>query len=140
MKTLKELNSFSMIFSLKEDGIIEIKPIPGWRETPTLAHAVKDMECLNVLSDGKRYPTLCYLPDAIITREMRNYYSNHEPLALAAAMIVRSPFQRILGNFFIGLNKVKVPIRLFTSDTEARTWLLKLLSESQPPQKKYALA
>ncbi|MFI5149909.1 MAG: hypothetical protein ACHQRM_09270 [Bacteroidia bacterium] len=131
LKTIREIQSLSNTFSLKEDGIIEIQPIPGWNDTPRLEHAIKDMECLALLNEGTLYPNLCFLADAMINREIREYYANHVPLSIGSALIVRSSFQRILGNFFIGLNKVKVPIRLFTDASEARIWLLKLKQKNE---------
>jgi hypothetical protein len=134
MKTVREIQSYSMIFSLKEDGIMEISKIPGWNDTPTLAHAQKDMECISVLSEGKKYPHLCYLPDVVISREMREFYASHEPVSAATALIVKSIFQRILGNFFLGMNKVKVPVKLFGDETEARQWLSKYKTDVVSPR------
>jgi hypothetical protein len=135
MDTLREIRSYSLIFSLKKDSIVEIRPIPGWSGTPSLANAKKDMECLKILSDGKRYPSLCYLPDVILSREIRSYFADHEPLSVASALIVKNPFQRILGNFFIGINKVQVPVKLFADETEARAWLRGFLPEKSPEKK-----
>ena len=44
---------------------------------------------------------------------------------MAGAIIVRSTFQKIAGNFFIAINRPQVPARLFTTEEEALAWLEK---------------
>jgi hypothetical protein len=131
MEPLREIATETMRFRILDNGIIEGRPIPGWKGTGTLEHAKNDMKALGILSNGKLYPTLNYLPDLAISKEARDYYSNHPPLAIAAALIVKSGIQRILGNFFLGMNKVKVPIRLFTNEQEAVEWLLQMKAEKE---------
>jgi len=41
----------------------------------------------------------------------------------AAALIVSNPVSRIMGNFYMGINKTKMPIRMFTRVDEAKKWL-----------------
>ncbi len=41
----------------------------------------------------------------------------------ACALLVGSPIANLLGNFFLGLNKTKFPIRLFTNEAKAVSWL-----------------
>jgi hypothetical protein len=61
-----------------------------------------------------------------ISREARDYFSmkNHEPQVSAIAMVVRSPLSKVIGNFFLGVNKPVVPTHLFTSAEKAYHWLL----------------
>jgi hypothetical protein len=124
MEKQKELHSDSMIFKISDDGILEMSLKPFWNGIITLAHAQKDLACIQELSDGKVYPIFVQVPDAVVTKEARDFYSSSPPITLAAALFVANPFQRILGNFFLGLNKVKVPLQLFTSEEKARRWLL----------------
>jgi hypothetical protein len=39
------------------------------------------------------------------------------------ALLVGSPVTRVIGNFFIGLNKPRWPVRLFRSESDALAWL-----------------
>ena len=41
----------------------------------------------------------------------------------AAALIIANPVSRIIGNFFMGLNKTAFPFQLFTNQEEALKWL-----------------
>ena len=42
---------------------------------------------------------------------------------VAIALLVGSPLSRVIGNFFVGLNRSTFPLRLFTSEEEAIAWL-----------------
>ena len=59
------------------------------------------------------------------TRECREYYAGAEAqeVNLAAAMLVRSNISRLIGNFFLGLNKTRFPFRMFSDLGEAVAWL-----------------
>lgn len=43
------------------------------------------------------------------------------------AILIESPLSRLIGNFFMGLNKPSVPTKLFTSEKKALEWLHKFL-------------
>jgi hypothetical protein len=60
------------------------------------------------------------------TRECREYYAGAEAqqVNLAVAMLIRSHVSRVIGNFFIGLNKTRFPFRMFSDLDEAVAWLL----------------
>jgi hypothetical protein len=60
-----------------------------------------------------------------VSREAREVYRSREanPHLVAVAMVVESPLSRIIGNFFIGLSRVYVPTRLFTSPAEGLEWV-----------------
>ena len=42
---------------------------------------------------------------------------------IALALLVRSRLSRVIGNFFLGLNRPKFPTQLFTDEAEAVAWL-----------------
>lgn len=59
-----------------------------------------------------------------ISLEARKYYSkNSSTTNQGIAIITRTPISRVIGNFFIGLNKPKLPVKLFSSKTESIVWL-----------------
>jgi hypothetical protein len=62
---------------------------------------------------------------ASITREARQVYRGikENPRTTAVAILVDSPLSRVVANFFIGLSRMYVPTRLFTSAEEAIAWL-----------------
>jgi hypothetical protein len=51
-------------------------------------------------------------------------------IASATALIIASPLSRVLGSFYLRVNKPAVPTRLFTSEADALRWLRGLLASS----------
>jgi len=109
---------------LRDDGIVQIAPFPN-------AYDMLEDAQANVAAGFKagreqRHPLLVDIrPIKGIDREARAYYSGGSTAQMISAMalLVESPLSRILANFFIGLNKMPVPTRLFTSEAEAVAWL-----------------
>jgi hypothetical protein len=64
-----------------------------------------------------------------ISKEARDHFSmrNRTPGVNAIAMLIKSPVSRIIGNFFLGLNKPAVPTQLFISRQKAIAWAQKYL-------------
>lgn len=60
-----------------------------------------------------------------MSREARTYFSAPDRTEdlLAVALIINSPLSRVIGNFFLGLNKAAIPVRLFTEEKQAVDWL-----------------
>jgi hypothetical protein len=64
-----------------------------------------------------------------VSKESRDIYASEEmgETISAAALIVGNPVSRIMGNFYIGINKTKIPVRMFTTTGEAIKWLKEFL-------------
>jgi hypothetical protein len=61
----------------------------------------------------------------------RNFYAtNTETKNLGIAMLTNSVVSRVVGNFFVGLNKPRMPVRLFTDKTKAAAWLERLIVDN----------
>lgn len=60
-----------------------------------------------------------------ISKEARDYFANERTASIqrATALLIGSAVSRIIGNFFLGLNKPFTPTRLFTDPAEAIKWL-----------------
>jgi hypothetical protein len=108
--------------SLRDDGIIQtIINLPNGRET--VADAQTNIAAVTALSPEKKRPMLVDMRAVDgIEREVRAYYSSME-VSTARALLVESLVGQVIANFFIGLNKPKVPTRLFVSEAEAVAWL-----------------
>lgn len=108
-----------------EDGIARTKVKPN--AEVTLEQARENSIAVNALSKGGRTFPLLVDSRAIksISKEARDFFSmnNRESNVVAFAIIIDSPLSKIIGNFFMGLNKPRVPARLFTRETEALEWL-----------------
>jgi len=92
----------------------------------TIADARENVRAITQLIGDRRYPCLADMRLLkSIDRETRMYYVGPEMTRLMSvvAMVIKSPLQRLIGNFFLTVNKAAFPIRLFTSETEALAWL-----------------
>jgi hypothetical protein len=80
---------------------------------------------------GRRRPLLVDLRGVKSqTAEARSYLAGREGVQVSQAvgLLIGSPVSRVLGNFYLGLNKPSVPTRLFTSEEEAQAWLRSFLT------------
>jgi hypothetical protein len=67
-----------------------------------------------------------------MSREARQYYSGPEPLTVhvALALVVGSPLNRAIGNFFMGLSPPPMPTRLFDTIEDAQGWLRTVMASA----------
>lgn len=110
--------------SMDEQGFIRTKVKPG--SEISREDARENTEAVIRLSDGKNFPILVDLRQIkSISKEARDHFSmrGRKPNVTAIAMLVSSPVSKIIGNFFLGLNKPTVPTRMFTAEAEARKWI-----------------
>ena len=106
--------------------------------TPTQSHGIKEAKLVvekhNALSGGKKTAVLADLRDVTTgaNRAARKYYVGPESaeFKLGMAMLVVSPFQRMLGNIFIYLGNPPYPTRLFSSEPDAIKWLEELSNKN----------
>src|SRR5687768_11667251 len=105
---------------VRDDGITHVVALPNLLET--LEDAKEIIAATAKINHGKPVPVLVDTRFGLgIDRESREYYSSKEGLLVtkALALLVGSPFTRVMANFFIGFNQPAVPTRLFTSEEEA---------------------
>ncbi len=96
----------------------------------TLADAQENVALCLRMNGGRKRPLLVDLRVVKSqTAEARSYLAGPEgsEVCSAVALLIGSPLSRVLGNFFLGLNKPGVPTQLFTSEQEALTWLRSFL-------------
>ena len=61
-------------------------------------------------------------------KEARDYAANETPKFIKAlALITNSPLSRMVANIFLNLKKLPFPVKMFTSEEEARNWIAKYL-------------
>ncbi len=60
-----------------------------------------------------------------VSKESRGIYSSKETARYlsAAALLVGNPVSQIIGNFYLGINKTIMPVKMFTRSDEALAWL-----------------
>ncbi len=62
--------------------------------------------------------------------EARHHFSigNRETMTCAFGIIINSAVSRVLGNFYLGINKPSVPTKLFDNEIDAVKWLKQFVS------------
>ena len=109
---------------LGDDGIIRLVSLGVSSEGVTIAR--ENWEAINQVSQGKIRPVFADIRNVkTVGAEERRFYARVETKDLfsAVAMLVDSPLSRVIGSFFLGLNRLPIPIRLFTSEEHALEWL-----------------
>jgi hypothetical protein len=109
---------------LAKDSIGRYVAIPG--AEVTLADAEEIHHAIVDLYHGDTHPLLVDIRDVkSASREARQYFAGGRDIetTTAVALLVRSPVSRVIGNFFLGLNKPQFPIRTFDSEADALAWL-----------------
>lgn len=111
-----------------EDGIVRTKTKP--MAIITIKEAMENSVAVNSYFTDKKYPLLVDARQVkSMEKEARSYFSTNGRTTKinSMAIMVKSPLSRIIGNFFMGLNKPEVPARLFDEEDLAVEWLKKHL-------------
>lgn len=111
-----------------EDGIVRTKVKPG--ADVTVEYAKENSEAVNALYTDRKFPLLIDSRGIrSMTRDARNQFTTkgRETNTMAFAIIIDSAVSKVVGNFFLGINKPAVPTRLFDNETQAEAWLKTLL-------------
>ena len=85
-------------------------------------------ECVNLrckAAAGKDYLTFIDLTKLkSVDKEAREYMSSEGTFSVkASALLIDSAISKFIANFFLQVNKPKIPTRLFTSKSAAFKWL-----------------
>ncbi len=104
-------------------GILHASPDPGVHLTRAEAKAAVDLGW--VLQEQVVRPVVMDLRSIrSMDRDARAYYAGPEVAARtpAAALLVGNPLTRVIGNFFLGLNKAEHTLKLFGDEPAAVEW------------------
>lgn len=108
---------------IDEQGIVHCVMV---EPEETLETARENITSIARLAGGARLPVLVDITDCKkIDLAARKYYAGPEPAVCqrAVALVTSSTVSRVLGNFFLGVNRPRFPVRLFDSQTKALDWL-----------------
>jgi len=92
----------------------------------TINDAREDFQIYKELCKSIKRPVLVDIRNIrSVKRKARMLYSGREAInyLTAAALLIGNPVSRIIGNFYMGLNKTVFPLRLFTNQKDALKWL-----------------
>jgi hypothetical protein len=120
----ENLDTRTGTLEIRPDGILHARTVPG--SVVSLEDARENLASLPARPDHGRQLLMLDLRGMNgMSREAREFYAGEEPARVLAAiaLIVDSPLSRMIGSFFLGFNKPRIPLRLFTSEAQALRWL-----------------
>lgn len=91
-----------------------------------LEDAEAGVEIIRSLDKGRQIPIIVDIRRIkSISKEARKHFAADRvrPSATAVGLLISSSVSRVIGNFFVQLNKPKVPTRIFNRPEEASEWL-----------------
>lgn len=106
-----------------EDGIVRTKVKPG--AEIELKHAQENSVIVNSFEGEASYPIIVDTTNIkSISKEARDFFSlrDRDSKVNAIAILRKSVIGNMVANFFIGLNKPKVPVKLFDKEKDAVKW------------------
>jgi hypothetical protein len=109
---------------LLKDNILEVSYMPGLRITQEIAEKIVSDRLS--FAEGKNMATMIMSRGVIsMDKAAREYLASVEGTKnlLATAIIVDSAFSSFLGNFFLRVNKTKMPVKIFSNIPRAKKWL-----------------
>ena len=123
-------------------GVIELRTYYTWMDDSGIAKtvvkanssividdAIANSKVVNSLEGEHKFPLLVDSRKIkSITKEARDFYTikDRETRVTAFAILCSSSVSKVIANFFIGINKPAVPVRLFTDESKAIDWCKKM--------------
>jgi hypothetical protein len=107
-----------------DDGIARTKVKPN--VDITLEYALENTKAVSSFYVDKKFPILIDSRGIkSMSREAREHFSTRcrDTKTNAFGIVIKSPLSRVVGNFFLGINKPAVPTRLFDNENDAIEWL-----------------
>ena len=104
-----------------DDWLVRLKWAPGVRITESAATTA--MADVNRVCGADRYPMLVDMTETeSVTRAARNVFTI--PCAAnVIALLGKSPVDRVIANFVLGVSKLPTPTRFFNAEPAALSWL-----------------
>lgn len=121
---MRELITRTETITLDESGIVRcIVHKDAYME---LEDAIENVKAVETLTNGKPIPV--YVDIRLSkgsSKEARAYLASFEvaDVQVACGLLVDSMLSQLIGNFFLGLNKTKFPVKLFKDEEKAMEWL-----------------
>ncbi len=120
---MAEAVNSQMSFEMDEAGFVHLSWTHGSTVTGELAREA--VTRLAVFCDGRHLPMLVDMTSTkAITRPARVIFTE-DTSATRIALLGKSPVDRVIANFTLGVSGVPVPTRFFTDEALAIAWLIK---------------
>lgn len=121
---MREIVTRTEKLSYTDDGIIKCVALPDI--IMGLNEAKENIEAVKAIANGKIIPVLVDITQSKgATKEARAYLASADVAKVqsACALLISSSLSQLIGNFFLGLNKTKFPVKLFKDEAKAIEWL-----------------
>ncbi|MCB9224122.1 MAG: hypothetical protein H6582_08110 [Crocinitomicaceae bacterium] len=122
MDILQTYYTSSLEIKLRSDGIIEVHSRPEMKERYEDYHMNENVAKIKEVNE-KHSLILVFITNGKYSRDARRILSEQFDLAEKVAMIAKTPYQTLVGNFFLGINKPSINIKLFNTQKKAEAWL-----------------
>lgn len=131
-KPAKAYHELSCYYTWMGDDEIARTKVKNGAEI-SISDAKANSEVVNSFERPSQFPIIVDTTDIkSISKEARDHFSmrNRESRVIGIAIIRQSTLSNMVANFFIGLNKPAVPVRLFKEEKEAIKWCNKIKSDT----------
>lgn len=122
-----KINLSHTLLVLRDDDVIQMDCDNHYY---TLSDLKEINEALTTLAGGKRKLLLVIANEfSDIDKDSREYMATDESTqhSIAEAYVIKSLSQKIIANFYLRINKPKVPTMIFTNLSSAEKWLKSFL-------------
>ncbi|MEO9533600.1 MAG: hypothetical protein ABJF27_09930 [Crocinitomicaceae bacterium] len=123
MEVLEKIEIEGFVTWMGDDRIVRTVVKPGI--DIGISEARKNSEIVNsLIVEGKSPLIVDNRKIKSITKEARDHFSikDRETNVSAIAIIIGSSLSRMIANFYLGINKPKIPVKLFNSEEKAVKW------------------
>ena len=124
-KTLSRIETETVSLKVRDDQILEIQALDSMIRQFELEDIIKIVDAIRDLKGN--YPNLnlflVHIKNGKYSMEARKYLASQQDIAKKIAMIANKPMQVMVGNFFLGLNRPNIEMKLFTTKSKGEKWL-----------------
>ena len=124
LKIIREVKTDWIRIYLREDNIVVTEEVEGYPQESNAEIAKTIVAAVDEVCQDEVYPMMSFFGNRKLSREERSYYMSHQNHNISkVAIVVNNPFQAMLANFFVGINKVPVVRKVFSNESQALDWL-----------------
>jgi len=107
---------------LRADGVMQFDWVPGFAVDG--AYAAAAMNAGREAARGQKLGVLVDMRNlGVMDKQARTVFASPNDWAHAVALWVSSPLSSVIANFFLGVSRARIPVRMFTKEADAIAWL-----------------
>jgi hypothetical protein len=121
-------------YFLVDVGVLAVLPHPGTIDDRASAREEVAFQASYANKTGRSYATIIFLENVVSQeKDARRVYQTELDFTtcLGAALVGGTILSRAVGSFFLGVNRPRIPTRLFPTFDEALAWARQLAERSK---------